>query len=138
MKISYKVPLIATTIILLAFAIFSFWQYITIKEHLLAQSERNINETAELLEGSVSTWLNERVDVMQGLSEILAQDSEVSKDDIYRILNSDNFNDLVSYYYGALDEVKKIVDIVEVDKEEIQKANNYLIKSFDNLKNPSV
>ena len=37
-----------------------------------------------------------------------------------------------------LDEVKKIVDIVEVDKEEIQKATNYLIKSFDNLKNPSV
>lgn len=38
----------------------------------------------------------------------------------------------------VLDEVKKIVDIVEVDKEEIEKATNHLIKSFDKLKNPSV
>lgn len=38
----------------------------------------------------------------------------------------------------TLKEIKKIVDIVEVDKEEIQKAKLHLIKSFDNLKNPSV
>ncbi|WP_230655723.1 HAMP domain-containing protein [Psychrobacter sp. I-STPA10] len=103
MKISYKVPLIATTIILLAFTVFSFWQYGSIKAHLLSQSKQNIDETARLLEDSVSAWLNERVDVMQGLTEILAQDPEVSKDDVYRILNSDNFNDLVTFYYGALD-----------------------------------
>ena len=103
MKISYKVPLIATAIILIAFAVFSFWQYNSIKENLLEESKDNINQTAELLGDSVSAWLNERVDVMQGISEILAQDPEVDIADVYRVLNSNTFNNLVSYYYGALD-----------------------------------
>ena len=34
----------------------------------------------------------------------------------------------------VLKEIKQIVDIVEVDKEEIKKAKLYLIESFDNLK----
>lgn len=103
MKISYKVPLIATTIILIAFAVFSFWQYNTIKESLLGESKQNIDETANLLEDSVSAWLNARVDAMQGMADILAQDPEVNKEDVYRVLNSDRFNSLVAYYYGALD-----------------------------------
>ncbi|WP_227430881.1 cache domain-containing protein [Psychrobacter sp. I-STPA6b] len=103
MKISYKVPLIATSIILVAFAVFSFWQYNTIKKSLLEQSKQSINETSELLGESVGTWLNERVDTMQGMAEILSQDDDIDKADVYRVLNSTRFNDLVSYYYGALD-----------------------------------
>ncbi len=38
----------------------------------------------------------------------------------------------------VLKEIKQIVDIVEVDKEDIKKAKLHLIESFDSLKNPSV
>ncbi len=69
-----------------------------------------------------------------------------NKDTLYDFIDTLNkiekeyleLNNKDESFEKALDEVKKIVDIVEVDKEEIQKANNYLIKSFDNLKNPSV
>lgn len=38
----------------------------------------------------------------------------------------------------VLKEIKQIVDIVELDKEDIKKAKLHLIESFDNLKNSSV
>ena len=127
MKISYKVPLIATTIILIAFAVFSFWQYTTIKESLLGESKQNIDETANLLEDSVSAWLNERVDAMQGMAEILAQDPEVNKEDVYT--NVDVFGTEENLKDFTIDNVWVYVDMRNVEVGDDQEGKLYIESS---------
>lgn len=101
MKISYKVPLIATTVIVIAFATFSTIQYKLIKDSIYEQTESNINETSELLVADISNWLNERLDIMQGISEFAAEDPSI--DNLRRLFSVPKFNKVASYYYGGLD-----------------------------------
>lgn len=101
MKISYKIPLVATTIITVAFAIFSSYQYMTIRESLYKQAESDIEETAGLLSVTVSQWLNTRLDIMQGISEVVARDFSTLR--LRKMFSVPRFNEVASYYYGALD-----------------------------------
>lgn len=101
MKISYKVPLIATTVIIAAFAAFSSIQYKLIKDSLYEQTESSITETSTVLGVGISNWLNERIDLVQGISEIASVDPSV--ENLRRLFSVPRFNEAASYYYGGLD-----------------------------------
>lgn len=101
MKISHKVPLIATTVIITAFAAFSSIQYKLIKDSLYEQTESNITETSTVLGVGISNWLNERVDIIQGISDIASTNPSV--ENLQRLFSVPRFNEAASYYYGGLD-----------------------------------
>lgn len=103
MKISYKVPLIATTVIVIAFAAFSTIQYQLIKNNIYEQTENNINETSGLLAADVSSWLNKRLDIMQGFSELVARSPGSTVENLRHLFSVPKFYESASYYYGALD-----------------------------------
>lgn len=108
MKISYKVPLIATAIITSAFAVFATYQFYQIRENLYEQTESNIQETSSVLGADISEWMNERLIIMQAISEIAAQDFSVDK--LRQLFSTPAFNEKASYYYGGLDTDGKVIN----------------------------
>lgn len=101
MKISYKVPLIATTITVAAFATFSLVQYKLIKDSIYEQTESDITETITVLGDNITNWLNERLNIVQSISEIASYDPSI--ENLRRLFSVPRFNEVASYYYGGLD-----------------------------------
>ncbi len=97
MKISYKIPLIGTGIIVTAFTVFAGFQYLQIRNNTLEQTQINLSETADALGSEVNIWLNSRLSVVKGMAELLLDDA--SDNHIASVIGSETFADLASYYY---------------------------------------
>ncbi len=97
MKISHKIPLIGTGIIVTAFTLFAGFQYLQIRNNTIEQTQVNLSETADALGSEVTTWLNGRLSVVQGMAELLLDDT--SDNHIADVIGSKTFADLASYYY---------------------------------------
>lgn len=74
MKISYKVPLVTSTIVLLAFVIFSVVQYQLTKDNVIKQLDNNIDETTVTLDYQISNWLNGKLALINNTADILSRD----------------------------------------------------------------
>lgn len=101
MKISYKVPLMATAVIVASFTAFSAIQYNLIKKSIYTQTENRVAESSTMLGQNVSNWLNQRLDIVQGISEIASVNPSV--ENLRRLFSVPRFNQSASYYYGGLD-----------------------------------
>lgn len=116
MKISHKVPLIGTGIIIAAFAAFAGFQYLQIRDSTYQQTQANINETSSALGSEISNWLNGRLDIVQGMAEFAEKNP--TSDNILRILGSETFGDLVSYYYVGLEKDGSLISTVDLSVPE--------------------
>lgn len=87
MKISYKVPIAASTIVLFAFAIFSAVQYKLTSDNLYKQLNSNMDETAITLDYQISNWLNGKMSLVNSAAQVLAKTNDVSQ--IVNIINTD-------------------------------------------------
>lgn len=103
MKISHKVPLISTLIIVLAFSIFSFFQYNIVKNSLYSQTESDVQETSIALGGEITNWLDQKVSIIQSMSEIISRNPTVTRESIVSAMSVPNFNKEFSLLFGALD-----------------------------------
>ncbi len=101
MKISYKVPLIATTVILAAFSVFGAFQYKMIEKNIYQQVESDIKEVSNALNAEITNWLNERLRVVSGMAELISKD-EINRDELLRKMDTSSFNSSVAYFYAAL------------------------------------
>lgn len=75
MKISYKVPIVASTIVLLAFTIFSAIQYKLTSNNLYSQLNSNMDENAITLDHQISNWLNGKLALVNSAADIIKEDS---------------------------------------------------------------
>lgn len=78
MKISHKVPLIASLIVLIAFSLFSFFQYRMTENNLYEQLESNIDETSITLDFQISNWLNGKLSMINSLADIAKHADDVN------------------------------------------------------------
>lgn len=107
MKISYKVPLIGTAVILTAFALFSVFQYKMIEDSLYEQTENNIKEISVALDSEITNWLNERLRIIQSMSEQISKNP--TKPNALEIMNSSAFASTASYFYTVFASDGKLV-----------------------------
>lgn len=108
MKISYKVPLIATAVILAAFAAFGTYQYKMIEKNIYQQTESNIQEVSGALNAEITTWLNERLKIIAGMSDLIAS-SNTTKDELLRVMRAEAFESSATYFYSVLERDGKMI-----------------------------
>lgn len=126
MKISYKVPLISTTIIVLAFSIFSYLQYNMVRQSLYQQTQSNIKETSTALGGEITNWLNERLAIVQSMSEMISRNPVVTRQSVVNAMSVPRFNEDFTLFFGALN----------VDGKPISNKPDYNPEGWDGRMRP--
>lgn len=116
MKISHKVPLIGTAIIIAAFAGFAGFQYLQIRDNTYQQTQANISETSTALGSEISNWLNGRLDIVQGMAELTTEDP--TEANVGRVIGADTFGKLVSYYYFGYESDGRLQTSTELNLPE--------------------
>lgn len=74
MKISHKVPLATSAVIMIAFSLFAWTQYHTVQNALYERTENRINEATVALSHQITNWLNGKLAIINMMSETIADD----------------------------------------------------------------
>lgn len=69
MKVSHKVALTASLVVAITFTVFSWMQYLTVRQALYEKTESNTHEAALVLSTQITNWLNGKL----GLIDMMAQ-----------------------------------------------------------------
>lgn len=114
MKISYKVPLTASAIILLAFLGFAWLQFNSTYKSLYAKIQAHVDETSVVLSKDIATWLGYRLAVINAISESVSDDFNTIS--IRRILRADSFaSDFIMLFSGSAVNGETILSDAAVD-----------------------
>jgi len=73
-KISHKVPLATSVVILLAFSVFAWLQYHMVRDTLYERTERNINSATAAIAHQVSHWLNGKLALVDMMAQSIDHD----------------------------------------------------------------
>ena len=100
-KISQKVPLMVSAIIILAFSVFSWIQYHMVRDTLYEKTENSINEASVILSHQITNWLNGKL----ALIDVMAQtiDADYSADTIQNTMNTPLLEDEFILIFGGLE-----------------------------------
>lgn len=101
MKISTKVPLVVSSIIVLIFAGFSWFQFEMTRRSLYEKTTNNIYETSTVLSEQISTWLNERLAIVDAMSQIIG--SDFSAEQVERTMKIPEFTRKFLQFFGGID-----------------------------------
>ena len=71
MKVSHKVALLASSIVVIAFALFSWVQYSTVRDALYEKTVQSTNEATQALSLQVTNWLNGKLVLIDMMSETM-------------------------------------------------------------------
>lgn len=71
MKVSHKVALLTSTIVVTAFALFSWMQYSTVRDALYEKTVQSTNEATQALGLQVTNWLNGKLVLIDMMSETI-------------------------------------------------------------------
>lgn len=101
MKISQKISLSASFIVILAFAIFSWIQYANLKSTLYEKTETNTQESSKALAEQVNNWLNSKL----ALIDVMAQniDADFNQDAIQSTFDLPILKDEFLLIFGGLE-----------------------------------
>lgn len=101
MKISQKIPLLASAIVVATFTFSSWFQYNTIRSALYETLEGNVAETSLALASQISNWLNGKI----ALIDMMANDisANYSPENVQRVMNNPTLSDEFILVFGALD-----------------------------------
>lgn len=69
MKVSHKVSIVASLVVAITFSIFSWIQYLTVRDALFEKTENTTKEAALVLSTQITNWLNGKL----GLIDMMAQ-----------------------------------------------------------------
>ena len=69
MKVSHKVSIVASLVVAITFSIFSWIQYLTVRDALFEKTENTTKEAALVLSTQITNWLNGKL----GLIDLMAQ-----------------------------------------------------------------
>lgn len=71
MKVSHRVALLSTVIVIVAFSIFSIVQFISVRNTLYQQAEISTQEASKALSAQVTNWLNGKMALIDSLRDII-------------------------------------------------------------------
>jgi methyl-accepting chemotaxis protein len=72
MKVSHKVALLASSIVVLAFTVFSWAQYSSVRDALYEKTAQSTSEATEALGLQVTNWLNGKLVLIDMMSEVMS------------------------------------------------------------------
>lgn len=82
MRVSHKIALTASLIVAVAFALFSWFQYSSMRAALYQQAAQNTEESAIALSHQVSNWLNGKMALVDAIAQTL--DADFSPENIQK------------------------------------------------------
>ncbi len=101
MKISHKVPLLASTSILIGFAILTFVLYRMESDYLYATATRAAVENAQAVSDQTVTWLNGKLNLIDMMGNYIAE--EYSAEQIQKVMDNPLLEGEFSLIFGCLD-----------------------------------
>ncbi|TBR44225.1 methyl-accepting chemotaxis protein [Marinomonas agarivorans] len=101
MRISHKVALCASLVVIVMFSLYSWIQYNNIKTALFEKNATSTQETSQALALQINNWLNAKL----GLIDLAAQniDADFSKQKIIETINLPLFKDEFILLFGGLE-----------------------------------
>ena len=107
MKISQKVPLVTSIIVIASFAIFSRFQYNMVRSAMLEKLESNIAETSVVLSQQITNWLNGKLALIDMMAETI--DADFERQTIQTTMNNPLLKKEFILVYGVLDTDGKLI-----------------------------
>ncbi|WP_421870192.1 methyl-accepting chemotaxis protein [Motiliproteus sp.] len=101
MQVTQKVALVASTIVALAFTLFSWLQYHSVQQALYEKTENSVAESSVVLSHQITNWLNGKLSLIDMMAESI--DAEFSGDSIQRVFDTPMLKDEFILIFGGLD-----------------------------------
>lgn len=101
MKVSHKVVLCACTVVLLAFSLYSLFQYNSVKNTLLEKTRMTTQESSKALALQVGHWLESKMGLINVISETVNED--FSKDTIQKAFDLPIYQKEFVQLFGGLE-----------------------------------
>ncbi|MBV7296917.1 methyl-accepting chemotaxis protein [Enterovibrio paralichthyis] len=101
MKVSHKVAVLASCIVVLSFSIFSWFQYNTVKNALYENKAQTTLEATSALGNQITNWLNSKL----GLIDMMAQtiDADFNAETIQKTFDTPLLKDEFLLIFGGLE-----------------------------------
>ena len=64
MKVSHKVVIISSVIVIVTFTLFSWTQYQSVKTALYQAAKLNVDQTSKIVSGQIARWLNNKLELI--------------------------------------------------------------------------
>lgn len=107
MKVSQKVALLASSIVVLAFAIFSWAQYHSVKAALYEKTEQSTLEATHALGKQITHWLNGKLNLINMMAQTI--DSDFNSQTIQNTFNTPLLKDEFILIFGGLDSDGRLI-----------------------------
>jgi methyl-accepting chemotaxis protein len=101
MKISYKIPLYSSLVIILSFVLLSSINYYFIEKTLYQKIENQTNETTIAMGAQITRWLNGKLAVIDLMADVIEQDFTLET--VQNVMNSPMLRDEFILVFGGLD-----------------------------------
>ncbi|RDE19500.1 methyl-accepting chemotaxis protein [Motiliproteus coralliicola] len=101
MQVTQKVALVASTIVALAFTLFSWLQYHSVQQALYEKTENSVAESSVVLSHQITNWLNGKLSLIDMMAESI--DANFSGDRIQRVFDTPMLKDEFILIFGGLD-----------------------------------
>jgi len=106
-KISQKVPLVTSIIVIASFAIFSKVQYNIVQSAMLDKLESNITETSVVLSQQITNWLNGKLALIDMMTGTI--DADFDMQTIQTTMDNPLLKEAFILIYGVLDTDGKMI-----------------------------
>ncbi|MBV1787998.1 methyl-accepting chemotaxis protein [Marinobacterium sp. D7] len=107
MKLSHKIALVSSTIVILALSLLSFIQYRNVSDALYNNMARNVSDSSKILGNQITNWLNGKLRLVDLMSEQISAD--FSRETIQRTFDAPLLQREFDLVFGGLDSDGKAI-----------------------------
>ncbi len=107
MKVSHKVALCASFVVVIMFSLYSWMQYNTVKNALFEKTTTSTQETSKALALQINNWLNSKLTSFDALAQTI--DANFSSENILNTFNTPIYNEEFLVLFGGLDSDGKVI-----------------------------
>ena len=107
MKVSHKVALCASLVIVVMFSLYSWMQYNSLKTALFEKTATSTQETSKVLALQINNWLNGKLSLLNAIAQTI--DSDFNKKNITNTFNTPVFNKEFMILFGGLESDGKAI-----------------------------
>jgi len=100
MKVSHKVVLISSTIVVITFTLFSWLQYNTVKNALHEKAASSVDETSKVISNQIADWLNGKLALIDMVAKTI--DADYSGENIQKAFDNPILADNFILMFGGL------------------------------------
>jgi methyl-accepting chemotaxis protein len=101
MKVSHKVAIFSSIIVIVTFTVFSWIQYQSVKTNLYNAAKLNVEQTSIIVSRQISRWLNNKLELIDIVAKSITDD--FSHDNIQKEFNNPILREKFVLVFGGLD-----------------------------------